>query len=359
MTVPQRGNAPQTANTNRRMIVLTDGHSNPITAKTACSVLRYCGDDVVAVLDREAAGKSAGELLGVGGEIPVVADLAAAPTANTLLIGIAPPGGKVPNHWRPIVLDAIARGLDVVSGLHDFLADDREFSEAAAMSGSRLVDVRRNQEHDVANRENIRPDCLRILTVGQDCCVGKMVVAIELAAALRDASCSTKFVATGQTGILIEGDGCPIDCVVADFVSGAVEKLVLANQHHDILLIEGQGSLAHPRYSAVTLGLLHGCIPQGMILCYEVGRETVNGMPHVGLKSLPELLAVYETMANVMGPSKVIGIAMNSRLVSDEAAEAERGRVREALGLPVCDVIRHGPGDLVKAVRQFHRQAIQ
>ncbi len=176
---------PKQIERDRRMVVLTDGHSNPITAKTACSVLRYCPNEVVAVLDTDAVGKTAAELLGVGGAIPVVADVGSAADANTLLIGIAPPGGKIPAHWRPIVLDAITRGLNVVSGLHDFLSSDQEFAGAAAISGSQLIDVRRNDEHDVADRQNIRSECLRILTVGQDCCVGKMVVAIELTAALR------------------------------------------------------------------------------------------------------------------------------------------------------------------------------
>jgi uncharacterized NAD-dependent epimerase/dehydratase family protein len=340
------------------MVVLTDGHSDPLTAKTACSVLRYCPDEVAAVFDSAAAGQTSAELLGVGGEIPVVADLDSAPDANALLIGIAPPGGKVPPHWRSIILTAIARGMDVVSGLHEFLADDPRFADAASKSGARLIDVRRNDEHDVADYENIRQQCLRILTVGQDCCVGKMIVAIELACSLRERQQSTKFIATGQTGIIIEGDGCPIDCVVSDFISGAVEKQILAQQHHDILLIEGQGSLAHPRYSAVTLGLLHGCMPQGMVLCYEVGREQIHGMPRVNLRRLDELRSVYESMANLLAPSKVIGVAMNSRLLSAEAAEAERDRVRQELGLPVCDVIRHGPGDLVDAVLELQRQLI-
>lgn len=343
---------------NRRMLVLTDGHSDPITAKTACSVLRYKADEVVGVLDAAAVGQTASELLGVGGDIPVVADVASAAEANTLLIGIAPPGGKIPGHWRPIVLDAIRRGMNVLSGLHEFLCNDDEFAAAAAESGSALIDVRRNDEHDVADAEGIRKDCLRVLTVGQDCCVGKMVVAIEIAKAIESGEQNAKFVATGQTGIIIEGDGCPIDCVVSDFVSGAVEKQILAQQHHDILLVEGQGSLAHPRYSAVTLGLLHGCAPQGMILCYEVGRQRIHGMPHVELQPLMALRDAYETVANLVGPSSVIGIAMNSRLISSEEAESERIRVQREFGLPVCDVLRHGPDDLVDAVLDTHRQIV-
>ncbi|MEM9587042.1 MAG: DUF1611 domain-containing protein [Planctomycetota bacterium] len=335
---------------DRRLVILTQGHSDPITAKTASSVIRYRPEQVVAVLDASTDAKTSQDLLGVGGDIPVIDALDDAADANALMIGIAPPGGKIPSAWRPIVLGAIERGMNVVSGLHDFLSDDAEFVAAAEKSGVQLVDVRKNDEHDVANRQGIRDDCLRVLTIGHDCCVGKMVVAIELDRGLRKRGHDSKFVATGQTGILIEGDGCPIDCVVSDFINGSVEKLVLANQHHDTLLFEGQGSLAHPRYSAVTLGLLHGCLPQAMILCYEVGRTEVNNMDSIPLRSLSQLRDAYQTVAELMMPSTVIGVAMNSRLVDDKQAEAERERVRNELGLPVCDVIRHGADDLIDAI---------
>jgi len=335
----------------RRLIILTESHSEPIAAKTAASVIRYKPEDVLALLDTTQVGKTAQQLLGTGGEIPVVASLDAVPEANALMLGIAPPGGRMPEAWRSVILEAIDRGMDIVSGLHDFLSNDAEFCKAAQAKDVCLVDVRKNNERDVADRLNIREECLRIHTVGQDCSLGKMVVSLEIAHGLRRAGHKSKFVATGQTGIMIEGEGLPIDCVVADFVSGAVEKLILANQHHDILLIEGQGSLAHPRYSGVTLSLLHGCMPHGMILCYEVGRKNVNGMEHVPLHPLSKLIEVYETMANLMGPSKVIGVAMNSHYVSAEEAETEREKIRSELGLPVCDVIRHGPEELVQAVQ--------
>jgi len=337
----------------RKLIILTEGHAEPVTAKTAVSVLRYRPEQVVALLDSMHAGKTTQQVLKVGGGIPFVASLADAPDANTLMLGIAPAGGRMPDSWRKVVLAAIDRGMDVVSGLHEFLCEDAEFSQAAAAKGVQLVDVRKNSECDVSNRQGIRDDCLRIHTVGQDCCVGKMVVAIELSQAMQRQGVNSKFVATGQTGILVEGDGCPIDRVISDFVSGAMEKLVLANQHHDILFIEGQGSLAHPRYSAVTLGLLHGCLPHGMIMCYEAGRKAVHSMEHIPLKSLSELCDIYEKMADLMFPSQVIGVAMNSRNLTAEEAEQERERVRSELGLPVCDVIRHGPEELVQAIREL------
>ena len=298
--------------TIRRLVILTEGHTGPITSKTAASVVRYRPSEVVALLDSQQAGKNAGELLGIGDKIPIVARLSEAPEANTLMMGIAPSGGRIPGEWRVIILEAISRGMDVVSGLHDFLCHDPEFAAAANKHHVQLIDIRKNDEHDVAQRQNIREDCLRIQTIGNDCCVGKMVVAIETTEGLKQAGHDAKFVATGQTGILIEGDGCPVDCVVSDFVNGAAEKLVLANQHHEIIVFEGQGSLAHPRYSAVTLGLLHGALPHGMILCYEVGRQVVHNMASVPLRPLAELRVAYETMASLMQPAAVIGVAMNS-----------------------------------------------
>ncbi len=225
----------------RRIVILTDGHTTPTGAKTASCVVRYKPNEVLALLDTTQPGRTAGELLGVGGAIPVVAQLADAPGANTLLIGIAPSGGKLPAAWRKILLEAIDRGMNLVSGLHDFLSNDAEIAVAAAKKGVQIHDVRKNNERDVSNRLNLREDCLRIHTVGQDCSVGKMLASVELTLGLKKRGCDAKFIATGQTGIMIEGDGCPVDCVVSDFVNGAVEKLILANQHHDILLIEGQG----------------------------------------------------------------------------------------------------------------------
>ncbi|RMF96058.1 MAG: DUF1611 domain-containing protein, partial [Planctomycetota bacterium] len=267
--------------TNRRMVLLVDGYNDPQRAKTAYSILRYRAEEVVAVLDRDWAGKTAGEAYGVGGDVPIVEKLEDVQNARSLVIGIAPPGGKIPPQWRPIVLDAIARGWNIVSGLHDFLRDDPEFVAAAEKAGVELIDVRDNRERDVATWEGIRDDCLRIHTVGNDCGVGKMVTAIELTEGLKRAGIDAKFVATGQTGIMIEGDGCPIDRVISDFVPGAAENLVRANQHHEVIVVEGQGSLFHPRYSCVTLGLLHGIRPHGLILCWEAGRTHVGGMPQV------------------------------------------------------------------------------
>jgi len=236
------------------------------------------------------------------------------------------------------------------------LSNDAELAAAAARRGVEIQDVRKNNERDVAHRKNIRHDCLRIHTVGQDCSVGKMLASVELTNALKARGQDAKFIATGQTGIMIEGDGCPIDCVVSDFVNGAVEKQILAHQHHDILVIEGQGSISHPRYSAVTAGLLHGCMPHGMIMVYEAGRRTVYGMDYVQLTPMAKLIHVYEALASLAMPSRVIGFAMNTRLLREQEAAAERERIKKEFGLPACDVIRDGPDELVDAILNLQRE---
>jgi uncharacterized NAD-dependent epimerase/dehydratase family protein len=334
----------------RRMVIITDGHNDADTAKTAVCLLRYRPDEVVAVLDRQSAGKTCQEVFGVGGRIPIVASLAEAAEANTFVVGIAPPGGRIPQHWRPIIIEAIARRWTVVSGLHDFLRDDAEFRRVAQQHGVQLVDVRTNEEHDVAGCQGFRAGCLRIHTIGNDCSCGKMVTAVELTAGLNRGGVDAAFVATGQTGILVAGSGCPIDRVVADFLSGAAEKLVLANQHHDTIVIEGQGSLLHPRYSCVALGLLHGVMPDGLILCYTMGRRAFFGMENVALPPLEKVVEFYESAANLMHPCRVIGVAVNGREFDDEAVAAECQRVSRQLSLPACDVVRHGPQRLVEAV---------
>lgn len=343
-------------NTEHRIVVLTEGHSNPHTAKTACSVIRYRGADVAAVLDSSEAGKRSGELLGVG-DVPVIAQLSEVSEATALLLGIAPPGGKIPASWRPIIFEAIERGMDIISGLHDFLIRDEEFVAAAQRHNVQLIDVRRNSENTIARRQGLNERCFRLHTVGHDCSIGKMVTAIELTRGLDRRGRKAKFIATGQTGIMVAGDGCPIDCVVADFVSGAAEKMILAHQdQHEFLVVEGQGSLVHPSYSAVTLGLLHGCFPHALILCYEVGRETITGLEHLRIPPLAKIRELNEIMAGLFHPCPVIGVAMNSRKVSPEEAERERTRVRGELGLPVCDIFRHGCEELLDAVEQEYKK---
>lgn len=346
---------------SQKIVILTEGHSEPHAGKTAASVLRYRGQDVLALLDGAEAGKVSKDLLGVG-EAPVISQLSEAPEANTLLLGIAPPGGKIPESWRPVLLEALGKGMDIISGLHDFLNDDAELAAAAEASGAKLVDIRAQGRNfkTIARRTGLDEKCYRVHTVGHDCSVGKMVASIELTHGLQERGRKAKFLATGQTGIMVSGDGLPLDCIVADFVSGAAESLVLgAQQDHEIVLVEGQGSLVHPSYSGVTLSLLHGCLPHAMVLCYEVKRERITGVEQVEIPPLSKIRELYETMASLYQPSQIIGVAMNSRRISPEEAEQERERVRAELGLPVCDIFRHGPQELLDAIEQGYAQHSQ
>jgi uncharacterized NAD-dependent epimerase/dehydratase family protein len=342
------------AATNRRFVILTEGYCNPTRAKTASCVIRYCPDEVLALLDTAAAGRTSRDLLNVG-DVPIVGRLSEVPEARTLLVGVANPGGIIPDTWRTVIVEALERGMDVVCGMHEFLADDPKLASLARANGAKIIDVRNHRLQRIARGEELREECLRIQTVGHDCSVGKMVTSVEIVNGLKARGCDAKFAATGQTGIIVEGDGYPIDCMVADFISGAAEQLVLDHQHHEVLVVEGQGSLVHPSYSGVTLGLLHGCQPHALILCYEPGRPAALGLDHVPLPPLATIKSMFETMASLRTPCSVIGIAMNSRQMTADAAEAERERVRAEFDLPVCDVIRHGADALVEAVLQLRQ----
>jgi uncharacterized NAD-dependent epimerase/dehydratase family protein len=332
-----------------RIVILTEGRSNPTDAKTATGVIRYRTDEVVAILDSAYAGRQAEEVLGVGGAIPFVGSLGEV-EADTLLIGIAPAGGGLPPAWRATISEALRRGMNLVSGLHFFLADDPEFRELAARHGAKIHDVRRPPPGITVSRNLARhAACFRVHTIGHDCSVGKMLAAIEITAALKRRGRRAEFVATGQTGIMISGWGVPIDAVVSDFVAGAIESLVLEHEDQEFLLIEGQGSLIHPLYSGVTLGLLHGCAPQAMVMVYDPTRTDVRhcDMP---MPPLEEVIEIYERLANVIAPSRVVALAVNASKLTAAEADAEVRRARERYGLPAADVLRHGSEAIVEAV---------
>lgn len=337
------------AQTHHRICILTDGYSTPFVAKTAISLLRYRTDDVAAVIDQTAVGSTAQQLLNAGGDIPVIGSLSAMTDADALYIGIAPPGGKLPDEWRPVILEALQRKIDVVSGLHDFLTDDPEYVACASTTGAKLIDVRRNRHKSTAQRHIFRRGCVRIHTVGHDCSVGKMVTSLETQRGLTNMGHDAKFLATGQTGIMISGEGVPIDCVVADFVNGAAEQLVQQNEQHDYLLVEGQGSISHPSFSAVTLGLLHGCAPDGLIFCYEAGRDQVKGLDNVDIPPLSEQMKACELIASLRHPCRIIGIGINTRNLDAAQADREIASAEAKYGVPACDVYRTGADKLVQA----------
>ncbi|HBO42683.1 MAG TPA: DUF1611 domain-containing protein [Planctomycetaceae bacterium] len=334
-----------------RMVVLTEGIADPIDAKFATAVLRYRLADVAGVVDSTHADRTCQEVYGIGGSMTIAASLDDVAGADTLLLGGAPPGGLIPADWRAIILQAVRRGMKVVSGNHEFLTDDPDFVAAARQSGAELIDLRKNDCRRIATGRGFRPECLRVHTVANSCACGKMTVTLELDAGLRRRGVDSHFVATGQIGIAIAANGLPIDRVIGDFISGAAEELVLTHQQHDVLLIEGQGSLLDCRYSAVTLGLLHGSRPDGLIYCYQIGRPAFGfgGPGEHPEPPIAEVIRYYETTASLIHPCRVFAVAVNGRAVSADRVNRECEAIEAELGLPACDVILHGPDKLVEA----------
>ena len=347
---------------NHRFLIIADGAFGPETSKTANSAIRYVPERVVGVLDGHATGRTCQDVLGFGGAIPVVKTIAEAfalaPTA--VLIGIAPPGGQLPVEWRGWILAAIDRGLPIWSGLHTLLADDREFSAHARARGVEIHDLRRPPAAlPVATAKAKDADAFVVLTVGSDCNVGKMTAQLQIVKDLNARGLRTRFAATGQTGILIEGWGIAVDAVVADFIGGAAEQLVLEGaKDADVVLVEGQGSLIHPGYSGVTLGLLHGSCPSAMILCHQSSRVFVGdyGGRDAWLKIPPlkELVRIYERAAAPVHPSKVIGVALNTYDLGESQAKAAITAARKSTEQPATDPVRFDTAPLVDAVVKAH-----
>jgi len=327
-----------------RVVVLAHG-TFPERAKTAVGVLKYSDSEVVAVLDRDRAGTVAADHRPDLPPVPVVASMADAPDAEALLIGVSPIGGGFDESWRPDVRAAIERGCDVVAGLHYFLADDEEFAALADEHGVALRDVRKpDPDIGVAEGRAAEVDADVVLTVGTDCSVGKMTATLELVEAARDRGVDAAFVPTGQTGIAIAGWGTPVDRVVSDFTAGAVEEMILdAGNDHDVLFVEGQGSIVHPAYSAVTCGILHGAMPDALVLCHAAGREAIHGYESFALPPIPEYVDLYERLAApVHGGSVVAGALNTSGIDTDAEGRAAVEEYAADLGAPATDVVRFG-----------------
>jgi len=320
-------------------------------------VIRYRPERVVGVVDRVTAGRTAHEVLGFGGKIPVVGSmaegLALKPTA--VLIGIAPAGGRLPDEWRDWLSEALDAGCDLWSGLHTFLSDDPVLGPRAKALGRTILDVRRAPpDLPVAMGLAREVEPLVVLTVGTDCNVGKMTAQLQLVKGLEQRGLTTRFVATGQTGIFIEGWGIGVDAVVADFIAGAAESLVLkAAPGADVVLVEGQGSINHPGYSGVTLGLLHGSCPSALILCHQATREYIGeyrDAPWLRIPPLPDYVTMYELIGSAVYPTKVIGISMNTYDLDDAAARRACEAATRATGLPCTDPVRFDPAPLLDAI---------
>jgi uncharacterized NAD-dependent epimerase/dehydratase family protein len=334
-----------------RYLLLAEGFSgDPHYGKTMRGVLRYRREDVVAILDSTRAGEAEEGIPIVGS---VGEALVLGPT--TALVGVATQGGRFPPEWIEILRACVEAGLDVENGLHVFLADDPELSALAEEHAVELRDLRRAPAGlSTASGENLAVDATIVLTVGSDCAIGKMTVSLELDLEARRRGLRSVFVPTGQTGIAIAGWGIAVDAVVADFIAGAAERLVVEGHERggNLLWVEGQGSLLHPVYSGVTLGLYHGSVPHLLVLCHEAGRTEIEGAGggRHPIPPLGELVELHERLALPVRPARVAAIALNTRALDEDEARAVVSAAEDETGLPADDPVRFGAAKLVDAV---------
>jgi uncharacterized NAD-dependent epimerase/dehydratase family protein len=314
-----------------------------LTAKTAFGLKDWCTDDVVG----EWSLPGCGVTLGLARVSPREA---AARGAGSIVVGIAPTGGKLPPHWVAELRAAAEAGLDVVSGLHTRLTSFPELVQAASRHAIRLIDVRHSDRNYGAASGRKRGG-KRVLTVGTDCALGKKYTALALANDLRRRGVAATFRATGQTGIMISGEGIAIDAVIADFVAGAAEQLSPDNapDHWDV--IEGQGSLFHPAYAGVTLGLLHGSQPDAIVLCHDPSRRTIDEYPDFPIPSLQTAIDDYLRAGRLTNSAiRCVGVSINSSSLSEAESNDYFRRLSAELGLPVCDPVRTGVDAIAAAL---------
>ena len=318
----------------------------------------YKPEEVVAIIDSTQAGKTVQKILGYGGDIPVISNLADSLRfgPNALLIGIAPRGGKLPPEWRGVIKQALENELDVISGLHDMLNEDSELSILAHLKGAKIYDLRESKKYNkVAIGDPSLIKAKVVLTVGTDCKTGKMITSIEIARQAKKYGWNSHFVATGQSGMVIAGEGVPIDSVIGDFMAGAIEEFIIGkSSFFDLLSVEGQGTIIHPGYSGVSLALIHGCLPDAMVLCHFPGREKIKNY-QVKIPPLPEIIRLHEEIAKPIKPCRVIGIALNTRDLTEGEAKRKIEKAEEETGLPAVDPVRFGCEKLIGALEFLKR----
>lgn len=316
----------------------------------------YRAPDVVAVLDREQAGKTAGQVLGFGGDVPVVGTIeeALGLRPEIAIVGTAPMGGGLDSGLRAEIAACLRAGVDVVSGLHEFLHEDVEFKIAMSSSGARVWDVREvPPEQIVSVGKGCTTGARTVLLVGTDCNVGKMTVALELCRAAAERGIRAAWAATGQTGMILKERGIAIDRVIADFIGGATEALVNAEgEGKDVVFVEGQGAIIHPGYAGVTLGMMYGVMPDCMVFAHNVDRGRLKRLD-MPVRPLPELIGLHQTLMAPFKASPVVGLALITNSLDDAAARAAIASVSKETGLPATDVVRYGCGPILEAVLDY------
>ncbi len=338
-----------------RIAVLLHGGLLGTQGKTGLALIRYRPENIAVVIDQEGSGQSFTTLTGIPLEVPIVASVAVALAykPDWLAIGIAPAGGVLPSPWLAEVQQAVAAGLSIANGLHSQLADVPELV-AQLRSGQQLWDIRREPVRlKVGTGAARQLNCKRLLAVGTDMSVGKMSACLELAKTAIAQGIKTKFLGTGQAGIMIAGAGVPLDAIRVDFAAGAIEQLVCqAGDDYELLLVEGQGSLLHPS-STATLPLLRGSQPTHLMLVHRAGQTAIRNYPDVPIPPLPDVIAAYESLAYAGGafaPAKVVGIALNTGHLDQTSAQEAIAQVRSQTQLPCTDVVRFGAAELLQAL---------
>ncbi len=341
----------------RRILVLAEGKFSPLKSKTANGAIVYLPQQVVAVVDSTKAGMTAQQVLGYGGAIPVIRSLQEGlqfrPTH--LLIGIAPPGGRLPEDWRTMIKDAIRARLHILSGLHTILSDDPEFASLAKEHNVTLTDYRKiPSESEVVSKGTWRGRKAKVvLTVGTDCNIGKMTTIVEVQKDMLKRGLKSDFVATGQTGILIRGRGIAVDSIISDYIAGCIELEVDRSiaEGYEYILVEGQGALTHMGYSGVTFGLLHGCMPDAMVLCHQPTRlKDDYGMP---LPDLNRVIRFHEEAVKFFKETKVVAIGINSIGLTDDESHAAAEKITRETGLPAVDAFRFGATRITDALLSY------
>ncbi|MGB2870117.1 MAG: DUF1611 domain-containing protein [Bacteroidota bacterium] len=344
----------------RRILALAEGKFSPLRSKTANGAIVYMPEQVVAVIDSTKPGMTAGQVLGYGGDIPVVKNLEEGlrfkPTH--LLIGIAPPGGRLPDSWREDIKSAMRNKLHILSGLHTILSDDPDFATTAKETGVTITDYRKiPPESEVIPKGSWKTRPAKVvLSVGTDCNIGKMTTSIQLTKEFEQRGLKADFVATGQTGMLIRGRGIAVDSVISDYTAGCIEKEIdqSVTEGYKYVFVEGQGALTHMGYSAVTLGLIHGSMPDAFILCHQPTRLK-DDYGHT-LPTLKEAIRIHEDSVAHFRKTRVVGIGMNSIGLSDDESKEWSGKTEEETGLPAVDTFRFGAGKLADALLKYFEQ---
>jgi uncharacterized NAD-dependent epimerase/dehydratase family protein len=279
-------------------------------------------------------------------------DLAAAKAAGakTLVVGVANRGGVISAAWKKVLVMALEEGFDLASGLHNLLRDEADLVAVAEATGRKLHDVRvPDVKYPIAN--GVKRSGKRCLAVGTDCSVGKMYTSLAVDAEMKQRGMKSSFRATGQTGILITGNGVPLDAVIADFMAGSVEWLTPDNDDDHWDHIEGQGSLFHVSYSGVTMALIHGGQPDALILSHEPTRAHMRGLPGYDLPSLEALRDTALPLARIANPAcQVVGISINTANMGEDEALSYLEQTEKRMGLPAVDPFRQGAGRLVDAL---------